>query len=275
MKLNRITATVIGCLTVAAVASAQPEPTMRRILLPAYTADVLSGQGGAKFRMQLEAYSDHGFRYYPGRATAPQIISGPAGRYIFTVPSYGRTNSGGRFLFVNDGPSPTTNLSLRLLSGHTTPTTTNPPEAVTTMPLVHDNDFVSGRTVLVNAGPVSANSGFRQTLRIYGFDDAPADFDVKLWLDVDSGYSAPVLVGTKHISLDTKEGNDVSFPRFAQLDLGTFPSPCGGPIDDNYSCDPRGARVEIVPTSAATKYWPLLTITNSSTLQVTLAYPQQ
>ena len=136
----------------------------------------------------------------------------------------------------------------------------------TALPVLTDEELLSGRIQLID---IASGNRFRQTLRIYEPEGSRAQVRVKVY-----GESVvETLLGEQTVILETPPFNGPPgnlglpiHPGYAQIDVATaFPAAAFYPR----------LRIEIQPTSALTRYWAFVSITNNETQHITAVIPEQ
>jgi len=132
-------------------------------------------------------------------------------------------------------------------------------DAGTEVPVVREGSLLTDRATLHNV-PTSPFS--RVLLRIYDLSQLPSDFSVLIYPEA-AGPTTPLIHDM--LTLRTKQPETGEFraqPNLAELDLSQYAPRTGS------------MRVVVMPISAGTHYWPMISVTNNSTQHVTLVTAQ-
>ncbi|HYM60634.1 MAG TPA: hypothetical protein VEZ11_07060 [Thermoanaerobaculia bacterium] len=130
----------------------------------------------------------------------------------------------------------------------------------TEIPVLHDS---SAHTGVIELLSVPLDSRFRQTLRVYDFDDA---FGRRVRLRIYPSTSNEAAVDVE-LKLTTPSGGDfANVPGYAQVGSFVDAFPQLAALDN--------VRVELTPIDAGLRFWAFVTVTNNETQHVTTITPQ-
>lgn len=236
------------------------EERYQRILLPIYLEQPAHGSNGSLWKTQLWLRNGGTQPITLAPWVCPrEMICIPVfpltyemrtGETLKNLPEIEQTNVG-RLLYVNRDGLAGLSAGLRLFE-----TSRGDEDAGTEIPVVRESRFATG-TSHFHAVPL--NDRFRVMLRVYemGVDDA------KFLVTV----------------VEESEGMGGSLPlaqftlRTMAAESGTFREHPGYAEYGAFSPMPANARIDVVPLTAGSRYWALVSITSNDTQRVTLVTP--
>ena len=263
---------------VPAVAQAQSLDGFERVLLPGYSLVSVPGVGGAYFyTTYLGAYSDHGFRYWPGYApdgTRDQFVERESGAQPIILPYTKSHSMPPRVAFVKPHDDGSIAFDLKV-------TVVRPGEerrqTVGTLPIVREKDFITGDSQML-----LVPFHYWQSERDSGIGPAPRSevtfrhrvsiYDLDLRGDVEVIVRVFHLVGVDEsvVKLTERDGDDPSFPYYASVVIKPKCFTLPGAVCLSYD-----GRVEIEPVDPSSRYWAMTGSTNNRThdFAITVARP--
>jgi hypothetical protein len=114
----------------------------------------------------------------------------------------------------------------------------------------------------------SAIEQTRHHLRVYDID-ARGDAQVRV-RRYDQNVFPPVLLEERMLTLDKREGDDPTYPAFAEILL---PEICH-PFSRHTPCAGGSQWIEIAPLTSGLRFFTIVSATDNVTQQVTLLWPQ-
>jgi hypothetical protein len=140
------------------------------------------------------------------------------------------------------------------------------------------NDFRSGVVHIVGIWSLYQTEGtfespvsvprFRHTLRIYASDLLGSDEAMVRTYRQDVSFVEQL--SESRVVLDRRDGDDLSYPFYAELPMDEL---CN-PVSLHIPCGGGPQRVEITPITAGLRYWAMVSGTDNVTQAVTIVYPQ-
>jgi hypothetical protein len=237
---------------------AQDPSTFTPILLPVYTGlSSVPGAYGARFGAGAVAVSRIEQRWYPYELQAVTVLPPNSPRLLLLR---GSSTHGGRLVFFEHADAVTFTYQL----GSSTP---NPSDGgITTVPIVRPDDLFEDSFAIL--GVPFASTRYRVRLVVYKVD--PGAGAVSVDLAVTAAGSLNDVRRRFELSVDRREGDDESYPYFADAALQEA---CFQPGLPNLPCGPWTGAVVVKPLVPG-KYWALVSVTDNMTQRVTLYYPQ-
>jgi hypothetical protein len=251
----------------------------KKVLLPVYTSQPISGSNGSTFSTRLTGYAETDIRYF-GRVTTAGEAAGVFTQEAFVPMSgyealnYGPPRATGRFLFVQQDRYRDVALQYTLRSSDADKQTS---DQVTTLPVV--STPLTGRSWILNVPisplltqdlwPTLLGYGFRNMLRIYDFDgDGSGEVDVRLFHEAFFGRTQEM--ESRRVKLDRRDGDDATFPFYAEVPIENRCIP----FSVHTPCLAFTFRVEIDPVAPNAQYWAFVSTTDNRTQHVTIREPQ-
>jgi len=271
-RLNRLFA-LMFCLIVARNAEATE---FRKILLPAYSLQPVVGADGSRFGVSANQYSSEAFVEWPVYGETPREGLIPAGPSVITLLG---SPSAGRIIEVEREKYNSVSFGSTLVASDVT----GQHQSRTSLPVVREDEFTTARLRLLNvklrrpavSGPFSDGVPvYRNTLRLYDIDNKG---DIALRVRIIGNFPGlPGIIGERVVQLNRRDGNDESFPYYAQLSVNDlFESPFCFGISDHSPCPDFDFIVEVEPAAPSlSRFWGFLTLTEQGTQHVTVITPE-
>jgi len=134
-------------------------------------------------------------------------------------------------------------------------------DAGTELPIVRDEELKTATAHLLN---VPLDARFRLTLRVYDVTPSPTRFNVRVY-SLQEGTQSTLLLTTGIEATSPQSGEFRDLPSYGEIgDLGRQ-LPAGAP---------RALRIEVEPTTAGSRFWTFVSVTNNDTQHVTVVTPQ-
>jgi len=270
----------VTVLAAAVPVASQDLSGYKKVLLPVYTSQPISGLNGSSFSTVLQGYAETDVRYFARVENTGEIP------VIFTqrafVPMYGRgeglnygpARATGRFLFVEAERYNEVSLQYFLRSSDADKETS---DQLTALPVVSTPLNSRSWILTIPISPILTEDiqprllgyRYRNMLRVYDFGgNGSGEVDVHLFNQGFFGRTARL--ETKRVKLDQRDGNDPTYPFYAEMPIENrcFPRSAHTP------CDGANVRVEIEPVSANLQYWAFVSTTDMRTQHVTIFEPQ-
>lgn len=277
--VSRQTVAFLLALILTVPAAAQDLSGYKKVLLPVYTSQPISGLNGSTFSTVLKGYAETDVRYFarvvsPGET--PVFFTQRAFVPIFDGEplNYGPERATGRFLFIEQARFDEVAIQYYLRSSDAT---NQESDQMTALPVVSTPLTRRGWILNIPNFPILTEEfpqrllgfRFRNLLRIYDFEgDGRNEVDVHLFNEGLFGRSGRV--ETKRVKLDRRDGSDPTFPFYAEVPIEnrcfarSARTPCAGAL----------FRVEIEPISTNLQYWAFVSTTDMRTQHVTIFEPQ-
>lgn len=264
----RITAALVLLLAVRNV-SAQQLDQFEKILLPVSPNVTLLGFH-SQYNTSMAYSCSRPIRYYPAAHLSGNTFGigtlMPSLGDALSIPGNGPASGIGRILFVERGATDDIELTLSLNTGdaiYGTPTT---------VPIVRESQFRTGRTVLP-AIQLTRHISSSCTIFTFGCTTVSAD-RLKLYVyDPDGDGSNKILLrvtGTHPVetvlSLNQRNGSDPSYPFYTELEYD--------PAFGEYPMITERVSVELVPMQEHAHYWAFATIIPSSSNSLAFISPR-
>ncbi len=246
-------------IVVASPALAQQLDGFERVFIPFMGANI-SGVGDSRFQVRGTSITRAAYSYWPHcgfNSTTPEFgrVEKSSG---VPIPLICAGGTRGRIVFVERGAAEQISFGYELNSSAAGATAQTHHVSV---PIARERDFRRERFHIV----VPYGLG-RTVLRVYELSGRP-DAAVKVTA-LASIFSWASGTGTETVALTNREGDDPSYPLFAEttLRLGCF-------VVSPRVCTTWDAAIEIEPLTPG-DYWAVVSRTDDVTQQVTLYWPQ-
>ena len=246
-----------------------------RVLVPALAYPPVTGANGSRFTGFVTLYAPAGTRFFPNYradgSLTPEI--GTFERTITTTLFYRTPPSRvGRLLFVERSRAAEIAWNATLASRASGETVDHRVH----LPIVREQDFRSAPFAIVGVASIyryegesfcpAASPVYRHALRVYDPDGRGGAVRVRLVDEFGNGF----LLRETTLELTSREGNDPSFPLYAEMEMAEVchPFSCHTP------CAGGTQRVEITPLTPSLRVWAMVSQTNNVTQEITLLYPE-
>lgn len=284
MPFARTNLILLLALSAARVA-AQDLRDFETILIPAVTAPLgttIAGAAGARFASRVFVVATiEGVRFYPGYPgpDMPATIATlrPQAEEFFLA--YGPQSRLGRLLYIERAKASAVGLAAYLRSQSVGEEVAHR----TRLPIVRDRAFFTETANIVGvsssytyAPPEGGGTcrravpRFRHSLRVYD-PERRGDGEVLVRIFLEPGTGSQSRLSQEFpLALNSREGDDLSFPAFGDVPLEEVCNPrsCFTP------CAGGTWRLQIVPLTPGLRFWPIVSETDNFTQQVSLAYPE-
>lgn len=267
---------------IAPVTFAQDIGTWEKVLLPVVASTEVEGVNGARFGTAISAIAVDGtVPYFPvyaveGAALGPPRFGTLAPEKVtplFLLTSYSRS---GRLLYLDPASAGHLTLAAYLYSR----SGSGDVYQETAVPVVRSDRFLTSTANILgvrssyryadrpNSTCRNASPQFRHALRIYDVDGR-GDAVVRVRIYTEDGLESTLRQETT-VMLSRREGDDATYPAFAEMAMDEFCRPFSCAIP----CAGGMERVEISPLSPGLRFWAVVSATDNVTQQVSLAFPQ-
>lgn len=251
--LYSVSATLDGAELEAAVFQVLPADELQPVLLPAYTADPITGAGGSRFASSLHINPTRWLSFYPGTAATPALGSA-SGRIPWISTPSTTPSAGGRLLWIGTTHASQAPDHLRL--SHTLESSVEGGEKHhAQLPVAYEHDLFEGEFSIEGA-PNYPSDRYRYTLRLYHLGVPGAG---RAYVAVERSYWT---VKSLNVVIDQRDDADRSYPNYKVIHFpeGLISQPTSGG-------EPIYPSIRIYPLTPGL-YYALLTITENATARV-------